>query len=83
VLNVPQVKLADKHVTSVRKRVTTIKDELGRDVSTDEVKNSIAKGIEIAYNVRLQKGDLTGEELALAKELYDEKYSRAEWNLER
>lgn len=83
VLNVPQVKLADKRVSSVRKRVTTIRDELGRDVSTDEVKNSIAKGIEIAYNVRLQKDDLTGEELALAKELYYEKYSRAEWNLGR
>ena len=83
VLNVAQVKLADKHVASVRKRVTTIRDELGRDVSTGEVKNSIAKGIEIAYNVRLQNGELSGEELALARELYNEKYSRPEWNLGR
>ena len=83
VLNVAQVKLADKHVASVRKRVTTIRDELGRDVSTSEVKNSIVKGIEIAYNVKLESGNLTREELTLARELYDEKYSRPAWNLGR
>ncbi|HZD12666.1 MAG TPA: biotin/lipoate A/B protein ligase family protein [Candidatus Binatus sp.] len=83
VLNVPQVKLADKHVASVRKRVTTISSELGRQVSTTEVKNSISKGIEVAYNVKLERDDLTRGELELARELYDEKYSRPEWNLAR
>ncbi len=34
VLNVPKAKLEDKHVASVQKRVTTVRDELGRDVST-------------------------------------------------
>jgi len=83
VLNVAQVKLADKHVASVRKRVTTIRDELGRDISTSEVKNSIVKGIERTYNVKLESGNLTREELTLARELYDEKYSRPAWNLGR
>jgi len=83
VLNVAQVKLADKHVASVRKRVTTIRDELGRDISTSEVKNSIVKGIERTYNVKLESGNLTREELTLARELYDEKYIRPEWNLAR
>jgi lipoate-protein ligase A len=83
VLNVAQVKLADKHVPSVRKRVTTIRDELGRDVSTSEVKNSVVKGIERTYNVKLESGNLTREELTLAQELYNEKYTRPEWNLGR
>ncbi len=83
VLNVPKAKLADKHVASVQKRVTTIRDELKRDVTTRDAMNSIVKGIETSYNVRLEEGGLTEHEISLAKELYDTKYTRPEWNLER
>src|SRR5215831_7010804 len=83
VLNVPQVKLADKHVASVRKRVTTVMDELNRDVSTKEAKESIVEGMEAAYHVELEPGELSTEELDLAEQLYDSKYSREGWNLGR
>jgi lipoate-protein ligase A len=83
VLNVPKAKLADKHVTSVQKRVTTIKDELQRPITTRDVKNAIARGIETSYKVGLEEGGLTEHETSLAKELYDTKYTRPEWNLER
>ena len=83
VLNVPKAKLADKHVASVQKRVTTIRDELNRNVTTEEVRDSIIKGIEASYEVRLEKGNLTPREMSLAKELYQTKYNRSEWNLER
>jgi len=33
VLNVPKAKLADRHVPSVQKRVTTVRDELGKNVT--------------------------------------------------
>ena len=82
VLNVPKAKLADKHVASVQKRVTTIRDELHRDIGTSEVRESIVQGIQASYNVHLEKGNLTGREMSLAKELYQSKYSRDEWNLE-
>ncbi len=82
VLNVPKAKLADKHVASVQKRVTTIRDELQRDVTTGDVRDAIIRGIETSYNVALEQGALTGREMSLAKELYDTKYSRPEWNLE-
>jgi len=83
VLNVPKAKLADKHVASVQKRVTTIRDELHQDITTEDVTRSIVRGIETAYNVRLEKGNLTGREMSLAKELYQTKYNSPEWNLER
>jgi lipoate-protein ligase A len=83
VLNVPSVKLADRHVASVQKRVTTVRDELQKDVSTRDVRNAIVRGIENNYNVRLSEGELSKSEMALVKKLYDEKYSRPEWNLER
>jgi lipoate-protein ligase A len=82
VLNVPRVKLEDRHVASVRKRVTTVRDELGRDISTSEVRDAVVDGIESCYGVRVMPGDLTKEEKGLAEELYQTKYSRLEWNLE-
>jgi lipoate-protein ligase A len=82
VLNVSRVKLEDKHVASVQKRVTTVRDELGRAVSTREVRDDIVDGIESCYGVRVESGDLTREEVGLAEELYQTKYSRLEWNLE-
>ena len=82
VLNVPRAKLEDKHVASVQKRVTTVRDELGREVYTNDVRDAIVKGIENCYGVRVQTGDLTEEEVRLAEELYQTKYSRLEWNLE-
>ena len=82
VLKVPRVKLEDKHVMSVQKRVTTVRDELGRDVSTDEVRDSIVKSIQKTYGVSVEPGNLTREELSLAEELNQTKYSRLEWNLE-
>ncbi len=82
VLNVPKAKLEDRHVASVQKRVTTVRDELGRDISTREVRDAIVDGIESCYGVRVEAGNLTREELGLAEELYQTKYSRLEWNLE-
>ncbi len=83
VLNVPQVKLADRHVASVQKRVTTIRDELGKDVTTRDVRDGIVQGIEKSYGVRLEEGPLTKSELSTAKELFDTKYSKSAWNLEK
>ena len=82
VLNVPRTKLEEKHVASVQKRVKTVRDELGRDLYTTDVRNAIVQGIEKCYGVRVEAGDLTGEERSLAEELYQTKYSRLEWNLE-
>jgi lipoate---protein ligase len=82
VLKVPKVKLADRHVASVQKRVTTIRDELQKETSTRDVRDAIVRGIENSYNVRLVEGQLTKSEEAKVKELYDTKYSSSKWNLE-
>jgi lipoate-protein ligase A len=83
VLNVPKVKLADRHVASVQKRVTTIRDELQKDITTRDVRDAIVRGIENSYKVCLVKGQLTKSEEAKVKELYDTKYSSSKWNLEQ
>jgi lipoate---protein ligase len=83
VLNVPKAKLADRHVASVQKRVTTVRDELQKDVTTRDVRDAIVRGIENSYNVRLDEGQLSKSEMANVKELYDTKYNSSTWNLER
>jgi len=83
VLNVPMVKLAERHVTSVQKRITTVRDELQRDVTTRDVRDAIVQGTENSYNVRLIEGQLTKNEMASARELYDNKYGSSKWNLEQ
>jgi lipoate---protein ligase len=83
VLNVPKAKLADRHVASVQKRVTTVRDELQKDVTTRDVRDAIVRGIENSYNVRLEEGQLSKSEMANVKELYDTKYNSSTWNLER
>ena len=83
VLNVPRVKLADRHVASVQKRVTTIRDELQKDITTRDVRDAIVRGVEKVYNVRLVEGQLSKSEEAKVKELYDTKYSSTKWNLEQ
>ncbi len=83
VLNVPKVKLADRHVASVRKRVTTVRDELGRNVATREVRDAVVRGIESCYGVSLEEDEVSKEEVALAEELYRTKYRLSEWNLRR
>jgi len=83
VLTAPNRRLKDKHVRSVRKTVTTISDELGRDISVDEVKEKLRNGIEKAYKIKLVDGILTREEEILAEELFQSKYSRDVWNLGR
>ncbi len=83
VLKVPRVKLADKHVASVQKRVTTVQVELDRDISTGEVREAMIRGVEDSYDVVLEEDELTEDELALAEELFESKYSRSEWNLHK
>jgi lipoate---protein ligase len=82
VLNVPKQKLADKHVASVQKRVTTVRDELQREVTTREVRDAILRGIEEEHDVKLEEGGLSKGEMSTVKELYDNKYSSSKWNLD-
>jgi len=78
VLRVSPEKLSDKAISSVFERVTTIERELGRKPGFEEVREAMIKGFEGVLGVGFEEGDLTGEELELARELAL-KYSSEEW----
>jgi lipoate-protein ligase A len=82
-LKVPDEKIRDKLIKDVRNRVTSIKHVLDSDIRFSEVAESMKKGFEEEFNVDLVKGDLTNEELELAKNFEKECFSAREWNHRR
>ena len=83
VLKVTKEKISDKLIKSVEERVTTINRELNRKIGFEEIAETLERGFQKALRSRLYEGELTGEEKALAEELYTKKYTKKEWNLDR
>jgi len=83
VLKVPSEKIRDKLIKSVKERVTSINDILGREVSFEELKEALMKGFEESFKIKLTPGDITDFEENLAQRLKTEKYATKEWNFRR
>jgi lipoate-protein ligase A len=80
-LTPPALKFAGKSARSIRERVTTLSQEVGRELDTREVMSRLAGHAAGALGVQLVPGGLTPEEQALAEELLAVKYSTDAWNL--
>lgn len=78
VLNISKSKIADKALASIKDRVITVEQALGRAVGRDEVIGALEKGFSEVFG-EFEKGDLGAEELSLAKQLAQEKYGTDEW----
>jgi len=81
VLNSREDPVGKPGVRSVRKHVSTLSVELGRELTVTEVKDSFRESFEKDLMVKLADGEATDEEKALAEKLHDEKYSTETWNL--
>ncbi len=81
-LIVPKEKLISHGVTRIEGRVTTISRLLGRKVTREETIKALKEGFERALNIELEEGELSDEELNLAKRL-EKKYRSREWNFRR
>jgi len=77
-LKVPNEKIRDKIVQSVKERVTSMKTLLGYKPDFDDVAKSLKKGFEDALEVTLIEDELTEYEKKLADELM-KKYSDIKW----
>ncbi len=78
-LTPPTEKLLEKGVSSVRGRVTTVSEQLGREVSFDEVLSAAIKGFSRALGEELVPSNPTEDELNLTSEL-ERKYGSEKWN---
>jgi lipoate---protein ligase len=88
VLRVPWADSCMQVVNIAKGKITSIKHELGHEVSAETAANALAFGfartlnIQVVENVQSLNNTLTPEEQALAEKLCTEKYAAKEWNLE-
>jgi lipoate-protein ligase A len=80
-LRVPWAKTCMQVVNVAKNKITSIKTEVGRDVSVKEITAALTEGFGKAFNVKLENSELTTYESSLAEKLYKEKYATANWNL--
>ncbi len=77
-LRVSPEKISDKFIASIYERVTSLKRELDKKPSFDEVAAAMRAGFEQALEVTLVEGNPTAEEMKLATKLKP-KYASDEW----
>lgn len=65
---------------SLKKRITSIRNELDKNISRSRLANAIKSGFEENFNADFSEGSLTKKETGLAESLKNGKYSRDEWN---
>lgn len=79
VLNIPAAKLADKGISSVRQRITTVSEQVGRAVSTDEARTRIAEAFAETFGAQMRPDTLTPDERAIVAEVESQRYGDPAW----
>jgi lipoyltransferase/lipoate-protein ligase len=79
-LRVPWARTCMEVVGVAERKITSIKKELGRHVSVEEVKEALVKGFQKALNMKFVRGELTLYEKELSEKLCKEKYATDNWN---
>jgi len=79
-LRVPWARTCMEVISVADHKITSIKKELGRDVSIEEVNKALVEGFQKALNVKIVEGKLTSYERELAEKLCKEKYDTDGWN---
>ena len=69
-----------KIVNIARRRITSLSDELGRNVSGTELVCALRDGFAQTLDTSIVEGELTPQELELAQRLCDQKYATKTWN---
>lgn len=77
-LRIPTEKLSARGLSSIRERVTSLKDELGELPPLEEIKDAIRRGFEQVLGVQFKPGGLTDAEVAMQADFVKE-YSQAGW----
>ena len=72
-----------KLVKLAEEKISSLSDELGREITFDMIKDALKKGMEKLIGEQLIPTELTEEEKQLAEKLYREKYNTDEWNFKR
>jgi len=82
-LRVPGKKARKHSLEDPRQRITTLKAELGRLPSMEDVKQAVKRSFEEAFGASILPGEPSPREKELAEGLVKARYGNPEWNLKR
>jgi lipoate-protein ligase A len=79
-LRVPWAQTSTQVVNVAKKKITSLKGEIGRETTIDDVSEALIAGFEKTFEVRLETGHLTPFESDLSERLCRKKYGNSDWN---
>ena len=80
-LRVPWAETCMEVVPIARRKITSVKQKVGSNVSLQEAYKALVKGFQKALKIKLIEGKLTTCEKDLAEKLRVEKFATEDWNL--
>ena len=80
-LRVPWAETCMEVVSIAKRKITSVKQEFGSNVSMQEAYEALVKGFQKALKIKLIEGELTSHEKNLAEKLCAEKFATEDWNL--
>ncbi|MBW2049361.1 MAG: hypothetical protein JRJ09_12670 [Deltaproteobacteria bacterium] len=79
IMNTPVIKLEDKGYNCFSQRMTTVRDESGREVSVTEMMGAIQESFEEEFGIRFVEDSPDTWEKKTILRLIEERYTRDEW----
>jgi lipoate-protein ligase A len=82
-LNIPEAKLAKRDLSSGKDRIVTLKELLGdKTPNLQTIRDALTTGLCEAFDMEPKLASYSGEEIALAKEYYDDEIGQDEFVFE-
>ena len=79
IMNTPVIKLEDKGYNCFSQRMTTVRDELGRNLSVTEMIEAIKDAFEVEFAIRFKEDDPDEWEEKTIQGFIDERYTKEKW----
>jgi len=79
-LRVPWAKTPAEVVNVARKKITSLRNELGMTIPIETVSNALSEGFQKTLETKFCQADMQRFEQELAEKLCQEKYSKENWN---
>ena len=79
IMNQPPLKLYDKGYSCFSQRITTIKEQLGRDIDIETVVESIENSFQQKFSASFERDKPDGWEEKIINDFIDKRYSNPDW----
>jgi lipoate-protein ligase A len=79
IMNTPLVKLSDKGYNCFSQRMTTVRQELGRNIPVETVMDAVQGGFEKEFGIRFEEDQMDDWEKECVQVFIRDRYTKREW----